>query len=633
MIKRFLRKYWDNIAIVLAVSLLWLMLPQGGVGVARPVKVVYIEEGRDYQVEDISAEDIQTLASKILEREPYKSWTFDDWDTNIRYRGIDHKSTDKLKGLLEPYFVKIYRAAKELKSLQWIEPSKASLGEVASELINLEAIRLQLEGDLAKAETEEERKEIREQLERLSSKIERYKEVSQVPEEIDSYTVEIARLVDKFISVAMELQFRQKGLVDREIHGTWYYIDLDNGNDGNDGLSVAGNWLTINQYTSVTVRTPGDVAWVRAGTSEIITADITADEDGKVDNLIEIRGCSSVDDPWGDGSDVKPIIDANNAAWQMYWNGDNYWRFYRLDIKQSTDTQGALKITYSRYAEVDSCDIHDNGTYGIYPSGSITRIVDSTFYSNGTANLYPCRAYTELDGCTLNGGPAGTNYGISTGYTSVVQMKDTTFGVTTGHNTADLYCSFAAGASILRGRNVTLGTSGKEVSISGYGAAIQIEGYGQLKDCHKSYYYQGTVTNSSTVLHPGGASSSALVEPNAYCGLNRPLTIGEDWLFGDFKVYCTAVATTVHVYIRDYGGWAVYPNATTLYVQAVYYNGTGSSRVESTASTSVLYDASTWVDFNTTFTPGSEGFAYVYVYLKRHEANKGIYVDIKPTAT
>src|SRR4030042_2111754 len=152
-------------------------------------------------------------------------------------------------------------------------------------------------------------------------------------------TAKLARLKDKLACCITEVELRDLKLVGRVYHDTVYYIDLDGGNDGAAGTATGTAWLTIEKYTSVTVRSAGDIAYVRANTSEVKSnADIVFDEDGTLISPISIIGCDSVtNDPWSDSSDVRPIIDFNDSAYGFAADSDDYWYIERLDVRQSAD--------------------------------------------------------------------------------------------------------------------------------------------------------------------------------------------------------------------------------------------------------------------------------------------------------
>ena len=80
---------------------------------------------------------------------------------------------------------------------------------------------------------------------------------------------------------------------------TNYYIDFDSGNDASDGLSTGNAWLTLGKYISST-RVAGDVATIRRGTSETISADGSPLSDGNSNLPITVE--ADFDDSWTDFS-------------------------------------------------------------------------------------------------------------------------------------------------------------------------------------------------------------------------------------------------------------------------------------------------------------------------------------------
>ncbi len=64
--------------------------------------------------------------------------------------------------------------------------------------------------------------------------------------------------------IPIEQGFRADGKVERDPIGTTYYIDSDNGNDGNAGTSTGAAWATLDQFTE-NARSAGDIAICRRG--------------------------------------------------------------------------------------------------------------------------------------------------------------------------------------------------------------------------------------------------------------------------------------------------------------------------------------------------------------------------------
>jgi len=414
-----------------------------------------------------------------------------------------------------------------------------------------------------------------------------------------------------------------------------YYIDFVNGDDDlNDGLSIESPWKTLPKYTTVTVRSAGDIAKVRANQTHTYSADIKFDEDGDQDNPIEVRGCSSADDPWGDGSDVKPIISFGGLSFQVKMSNRLYWKLKRLDIQNGSDSQGLFSLSAYGFLGED-LDIHGH-TSSVFGSGiqvnhgEDVELRNCSFYSNRYVSLKVIDSgKVYLNGCTFDGGADTTKYGIFTVFPCRVYARDCSFGLTTTHSYADVNLQHGG---IFEGLNVTLNSATK-VQITQNGGCARIEDYGGTEGVNRAWYYHGIIEKDTDITRIGGAPSSAKVSPNTHCGANLPLTLAYDLLQGDFPVWCPTGETTITIYIRSLGIWTAYPTASELYITAEHWDGATAKRVESPHSTQVLTDEATWVAFTTTFTPSTAGWVYVKVYLKKYEEDKGIYVDVKPVVS
>lgn len=451
----------------------------------------------------------------------------------------------------------------------------------------------------------------------------------ELKEDADHATI-VTRVKDKYASVCREIEYRAAALVSREIIGTTYYIDLDGGNDGAAGTAIGTAWLTIEQYTTTTVRSAGDIAKVRANTDELPAGNISCDESGTRTAFIQIKGCDSVDDPWSDGSDVKPIIDFGGNARRLHGAYRRaFWKFEQLDFQDSTSTYGALDTGYFRGTIIDTCNFQD-GDIGLMCGNSIT-VIDCTFSDHADYCVTVRAGGGKFFNCTFDGtGSYGMfSYSIMN---SPIYLVDCEFGGSTAFNSGDIYCNDNDNYFC---RNVTLNSTNEVVFDTGYSGAVQggvfIEDYGGTKGAHKCYFTAGTVTKDTGVTRSGGAPSSAKMEPDSPVCADFPLTIMNDNAReGDFKIWCPAGANTISVWIRSIDAWSAYPTNSELYIVAEYWDGATAVRVDSTQSTQVLSHASNWVEFTTTFTLNTEGFVYLKVVLNKYEANKGVYVDILP---
>lgn len=427
--------------------------------------------------------------------------------------------------------------------------------------------------------------------------------------------------------------------------------DADDGDDAsvlvhpNIAGQVAGDTFyilraakTLSKLTTTEVRTAGDVLYLRANitwTQGTEAVDILLDEDGTDDSYIKIIGCDAVtNDPWVDADNTLPIIDFEDAAYQIFCNSDKWWWFERIDLRQTNDVLGLLQIKYGHYCYVKDCNFQDNNQAnceGIYLTMSADVIIDGcTFTDCYTASIWASSSIIEIDDCTFTAGAdVKTDYGIFTDNGSRVYMKDSTFVAT--FDLKDVHAGF--GCQIFA-RNVKW--SGKGFGTS-EGGAIFSEDDDATFESHITTIHSGVITRDTTGgnLHSGGANSSAKMAPSSTCGPNHPLTLGGNPLSKDFKIWLSAAQHTVTVYANRVGSdWATEPVAANFYIQASYLsNGASAARSLSTASTQDIADSDTWTGFTTTFTMAREGWAYIRVSLEKYESGKFVYIDIKPVVS
>ncbi|UCE36667.1 MAG: right-handed parallel beta-helix repeat-containing protein [Thermoplasmata archaeon] len=454
-------------------------------------------------------------------------------------------------------------------------------------------------------------------------------------------TAKIARIKDKFATCCQEVKMRDDGDVIRTaLHDQAdYYIDYDNGNDSNDGLSTGNAWKTITKYTTTTVRTPGDRAFLRAnivwdqGTEAV---SIGFDEDGTNENYISIIGCDSVNnDPWSDGDDTLPIIDFEDATYGSILGSDDYWYFERIILKQSNYSSGCIYCNACFHIYFKTCTISDQnavGIEGILLRSSTSTFENCTFIDNNGYSIYISDGgYNIIKSCTFNGGSdVSTNYGIYMLQGGTLFIEDSTFGITTSHDNADL---IADRGSVVYAKNCTWTITPSVANDS----RIYSEDDDANFESQVFTVTAGTVTRGTSSPRSGGADSFAIMAPSSSCGPNNKLTLSDNPLSLDFKIWLSAAEHTVTIYARDPDDWATQPGNSggeeTFYIQASYLsNGASAARSLSTKSAQDTVSGS-WIAFTTTFTMAREGWAYIGVYLATYEAGKTIEVDIKPVVS
>ena len=409
--------------------------------------------------------------------------------------------------------------------------------------------------------------------------------------------------------------------------GTAMWSDISEANYGTTTALAAAH---LNWYTTDTVRTAGDLLYVRANqTHHSDGIDIDHDEDGTAAALLEIRGCSSTDDPWIDASDVKPILSFGATAFKVNLSGDDFWKYNRLDFRQSSSSAGMVNVGNVSGMVFSACNFQEN-THASSAAGSYLS-PGSVLYSNCTFSLnklYGARIASgtaTFDGCIFDGGGGvSTDYGVYNGG-GMVYLTNCQFGQTTPHDTYDIDGRYG---SRTYHRNCVFAGS----NFASFGSLIFAEDDDQVYQAHTITTGKGTISRDATVYNPAGATTSAKMAPSSNCGVNNPLVLSPDYMIsGPFKIWMAAAAAkTITIYIKGYG-YAAWPTAAQLYAEASYYDAAAACTRTALASTQVLTDNTTWTAFTMTIPatyPKRDGWVYVNVYLKTYTVSCGVYVDI-----
>lgn len=440
----------------------------------------------------------------------------------------------------------------------------------------------------------------------------------------------VKRIARKLRGVNAEIEGRSRGFFgpgltyDRKYIGTTYYIDLDAGNDGNNGLAIGTPWLTLAQYTTTTVRTPGDRALIRANTTEAIGATVQFDEDGDEDDLIYIIGCNSQSpfDPWGDADDTMPIFNGGGAGRYMNVQDDSYWAFQNFTMRFSGSGNGNLYLYNAFGHRFNNCWFNDNpATYGIRARNSRDAIfTDCHFNQNSSSGIADVTAGCQLAFRSCEMRNNGSD-GVSIALDGTWELIDC---ILTANGGDDVAVDSQAEVFL---RNTKYGS----LAISdAYGVVYSEDDNGVL-GANKIYYNSnlGTIEKDDSIVRLSGQEASQKWIPGANCGLNYALNETQFRQSHSKKIWLASGGWTVTVYIRATTAWAVYPIANELYVLASYLSGSagsGGERVE-VMSTAVLSDGASWVQFDVSVAPTQEGFVYIDIFLKTFEAGESIQVD------
>ena len=451
-------------------------------------------------------------------------------------------------------------------------------------------------------------------------------------EDMRSLVAKALRLAEKYWAVRYEIEGRQKGFFVRKPVGTIYYIDLNAGNDANDGLSTSTAWLTIEKYTTVTVRSAGDIAYVRAATAEIPVGNILFDEDGNRDNRIAIIGCDSVvNDPWNDSSNVLPIINFNGTAYSGAKDANDYWYVERLDIKDGATVYGSWydynsignkykSVKFSTTATAARTMMSSNLMFSEFEDCEWT-----TSPASGERLCYQLdkSMYLIFKKCKFDKtGVANPAIGLYFSGLSVIEIIDSEFGQISALN-SDIAIEGGGSArirnSLIDVSKITVGTSKKGV--------VFIEDTNQVYNSGHMKNDSGLVIKDTTIK-TGSANFSIRMEPASICGLYSPLDLSNNQtLESSFMAKLSAtIQKTLTIKLRA-NAWTAFPTADQLYLEASYYNNASTADRATIKSTQVISVADTWTDFSVTLTPQRDGIVYINVVLKKYESGKTVNVN------
>lgn len=443
----------------------------------------------------------------------------------------------------------------------------------------------------------------------------------------------IDRLIDKCACCLKEQELRKDGLVTRTPHNTDYFIDYGSGSDANDGLTFGNSYKTITKYTTTEVRSAGDRAFLRANVTWLQgteAVDITFDEDGTIDAYIELIGADSVtNDPWSDASDIKPIIDFENGAFQVSLVGDQFWRFTRLDFRQSNDSGGMFLANGGDFAYLLECNFQD--TNGISVEG--IQISATELLTLDTCTFTDCfgfavrlsTASVRIKDCTITAGTdVRTDTGLNLDSGSRGWVTNTVFA-----GSFDTEDAIVQEQSVLFTRNVDW-TSAGNYTVSENAELHSADDDGTYRSEIETFTH-GVITRDTGTVRSGGATSSAKMEPNSSCGPNRPLVLGSNPLRGFRPIWVTAGSYTATVYVRVGTAWDSALTAAEVYMVTSELDNAGNATRVERQSTETINNAGSWTALTTSISPARDGFVYFWLYLAEFEdATEHIFVDILP---
>lgn len=413
------------------------------------------------------------------------------------------------------------------------------------------------------------------------------------------------------------------------------------GNVTTDEFYIVKAWKTTNKAT--TTAAVGDIAYVRAGTTDTLAAVVNCTNDGTVASYISVIGMGTgtatlettdetATEAWHDASTTRSIIDGNNADYYIYFNADMFWYLKNLDLANNNGTYGIIRVAGSSPPTVlDNCILRDQANasgYNLYALSTNLTVINCQISNSNYGNIY-LTGVGYFYNTTVNGGALGTIYGlIVAGGTA--HLNNCLFGNTTQHTTSDLNISSIT--TKIYTKNCDFNST-KIVHSSDIIFVLQLfeEDAQQAHGAHIATGYLGVAERVTDVLRDGGATSSVKIIPSAYVGLLRSFIL-QDFPRPTWQVWLPAGAATITVYVRGLN-WASYPTAAQLFLEAEYVTDdtTGAITRSTVVSDEVLTDNTTWVGLQCAVNPHVASFVNLKLILGLYEdATTGIYVDIKP---
>lgn len=184
---------------------------------------------------------------------------------------------------------------------------------------------------------------------------------------------------------------------DTRTAGTSYYIDSENGDDANDGLSADRAWKNLNKANE-TLLQPGDSLLLRRGCTFTGILDVTGQ--GTQDNPITV-------DAYGEGA--KPAVTApDGSLYAVLVNNSSYVTVQNLDITSHGEERVAgrcgIKVMCrdygtSRGITLRALDIHDvNGSLVKEEGGGSGILIESGWTADSTISVFD---NLTIENCTI----------------------------------------------------------------------------------------------------------------------------------------------------------------------------------------------------------------------------------------
>lgn len=392
--------------------------------------------------------------------------------------------------------------------------------------------------------------------------------------------------------VNLEIELREKKEVKREPIGTTYYIDFENGDDNNDGLSPETSWGTFERYWVNTIKAPGDVAYIRAGKVESTASNLDNWDYGDKDNPISAIGCNKSQgiDPWNDGIDTKPEIILTTTNYCLF---QDYSELRNLKFTQENGY---------RIFDLERCQD--------------LRMINIEGQSLGQV-VYGFRAYNlQIENSkftTLEASPS-----VSLERSSALLRNCELSSPSEALEVYDF--------SILEGDNLTLLTEGIQVYLDAR-SFVYLRGTESIQtvyfgDNHSLLRIEGKVYSNLGVIESSNEKIKLI--PSDFCGRLSPLKTSEYYFDSGILLPVDQSKTKVKATCACFG-WTNPPSSEDFYMEVSYKTTSGWVKVKSTQNFSS--NGSPQV-FEVPINPSTQSVAVVVFYLTRGEPNAYVEVGV-----
>ena len=347
--------------------------------------------------------------------------------------------------------------------------------------------------------------------------------------------------------------------------------------------------------------------------------------------------------PWDGDADDLPIIDFNDAAFQLFLDGSLFHVFKSFELKDSGDIRGIMQTDRNGICSFIGCLFKQTAANmpGIYPAAGGVYIERSIIEGSG-AGASQKGVYTGSDGFIHLKESAIYNCGdVGIRSQGNCFIEETNIGVEIANADYDIECKHDG---VAWGRDVKLGgTNGYAILLTGVAYTpiefIRFENYQKILGAHKRWFYGGTIEKLAA---DGGGT-----RPNQRAGGNANVIeitpdvanyeFMQEWAIEVFshEYEVNAATRTWRYYVQNDACGAL--SATNLWLKLEYieqYDDTSEYIITEVLSDETVANRANnndWTQYIEvpTITPATASKVRITCFVSKHSAAGHIYIDPK----